>query len=181
MIQRKTIFTICVLFMTLLLALRTQNVTIDSKAFAELPVPTLNSNTTTNNNATMTMHTSNSIQGSNFNVLKQEEPVIRKLILSNVDNAISVAKASIKSAIPVNVNTKIINQLTNSGVVTTQGVDMTKKIIAIELTDAINTIAPNFASHVVHQPIVVVDNQAICNGIASPTKASCSFTINLHG
>jgi hypothetical protein len=172
------IFTICVLFMALLLALRTQNVTIDSMAFAELPVPTLNSNITTNNNATMTIHTSNSIQGSNFNVLKQEEPVIRKLILSNVDNAISVAKASIKSAIPVNVNTKIINQLTNSGVVTTQGVDMTKKIIAIELTDAINTIAPNFASHVVHQPIVVVDNQAICNGIASPTKASCSFTIN---
>jgi hypothetical protein len=65
---------------------------------------------------------------------------------------------------------------------TTQGIDMTKKIIAIELTNAINTIAPNFASHVVYLPIrVVVDNQAICNGIASPTKASCSFTINLHG
>jgi hypothetical protein len=77
------------------------------------------------------------------------------------------------------VSTIIINQLTNSGVVTTQGIDMTKKIIAIELTDAINTIAPNFASHVVHQPIVVVDNHVICNGIASPTKASCSFTIKL--
>jgi len=62
---------------------------------------------------------------------------------------------------------------------TTQGVDMVKKLIAIELTNAINTIAPNF--HVVHQPIrVIVDNQAICNGIASPTKASCSITINLH-
>jgi hypothetical protein len=170
--------------MTLLLALRTQNVTIDSKAFVELPVPTLKANTTvgTNNNATMTIHTTNSIQGSNFNVLKQEEPVIRKAILSNVDNAIFIAKGSVKGAIPVNVNAKIINQLTNSGVDTTQGIDMTKKIIAIELTDAINTIAANFASHVVHQPIrVVVDNQAICNGIASPTKASCSFTINLHG
>jgi len=60
---------------------RTQNVTIDSKAFADLPVPTLKSNTTvgTNNNATMTIHTTNSIQGSNFNVLKQEEPVIPDL------------------------------------------------------------------------------------------------------
>jgi hypothetical protein len=71
------------------------------------------------------------------------------------------------------VNAKIINQLTNSRVDTTQGIDMTKKIIATELTDAINTIAPNFASHVVNQPVrIAVDNQAICNGIASPTKAS---------
>jgi len=50
--------------MALLLALRTQDVTVDSKAFAELPVPTLKSNTTigTNNNVTMTVHTTNSIQ-----------------------------------------------------------------------------------------------------------------------
>jgi hypothetical protein len=149
---------------------------IDSKAFAELPVSTLNSNTTvgTNNNATMIIHTTNSIQGSNFNILKQE-PVIRKLILSNVDNAIFLAKGSVKSAIPVNVNAKIINQLTNSRVDTTQGVDMIKKLIAIELTDALNTIAPNSISH-----RIAVDNQAVCNGIASPTKAACSFTINLH-
>src|SRR5215469_5799286 len=168
------IFTICALFMVLLLSLCTENVTIDSKAFAELPVPTLKSNTTvgTNNNATMTIHTTNSIQGSNFNLLKQEEPVIRKLILSHVDNAIFLAKGSVKSAIPVNVNAKIINQLTNSGVDTTQGIDMTKKIIAIELTNVINTIAPNSISH-----RIAVDN----HGIASPTKASCSFTINLHG
>ena len=64
----------------------------------------------------------------------------------------------------------------SSRVDTTQGVDMIKKLIAIELTDALNTIAPNFISH-----RIVVDNQAICNGIASPTKASCSFTINLYG
>jgi hypothetical protein len=174
-----SVFSICVL---ILLAFCTQNITIVSKAFAELPVPAVTSNASLapSNNATITIHTTNSIQGSNFNILKQEEPGIRKAILSNVDDAIFLAKG-IKSTIPVNVNTKIINQLTNSGVVTTQGIDMTKKIIAIELTDAINTIAPNFASHVVHQPIVVVDNQAICNGIASPTKASCSFTINLHG
>src|SRR5215469_15482328 len=139
------IFTICALFMVLLLALYTENVTIDSKAFAELPVPTLKSHTTigTNNNATMTIHTTNSIQGSNFNILKQEEPVIRKAILSNVDNAVFLAKGSIKSTIPVNVNAKIINQLTNSRVDTTQGIDMIKKLIAIELTDALNTIAPN--------------------------------------
>ena len=106
------IFTICVLFVALLLALRMQNVTINSKAFAELPAPTL-SNTTigTNNNATMAIHTTNSIQGSNFNVLKQEEPVIRKAILSNVDNAVFLAKGSIKSTIPVNANGKIINLL----------------------------------------------------------------------
>ncbi|HYV52271.1 MAG TPA: hypothetical protein VE971_03165 [Candidatus Eisenbacteria bacterium] len=51
---------------------------------------------------------------------------------------------------------------------------MIKKLIAIELTDALNTIAPNSISH-----RIAVDNQAICKGIASPTKASCSFTINL--
>jgi hypothetical protein len=91
-----------------------------------------------------------------------------------------IAKGSVKSTIPVNVNAKIINQLTNSRVDTTQGIDMTKKIIATELTDAIYPSAPLDISHFVHQPARVVDNQAICNGIASPTKASCSFTINLH-
>jgi hypothetical protein len=55
-----------------------------SKAFAdEVQVPTLKSN-----NAPMTIHTINSIRGSNLNVLKQEEPVIRKAILSNVDNVL---------------------------------------------------------------------------------------------
>ena len=47
-------------------------------------------------------------------------------------------------------------------------VDMIKKLIAIELTDALNNIAPNSISH-----RIAVDNQAICNGIASP-KASGS-------
>jgi hypothetical protein len=170
------------LLMVLPLALCTQNIAIDSKAFAEPPVPTVKSNTTVapNNNATMTIHTTNSIQGGNLNVLKQEEPVIRKIILSNVDNAIFIAKGSVKGVIPVNVNAKIINQLTNSRVDTTQGIDMTKKIIATELTDTIDTTAPHFASPFVHQPVrVVVDNQAICDGVSS-TKPSCSFTINLH-
>jgi hypothetical protein len=143
MIQRKTIFTICALIFVQLLSC-TQSNTIDSKASAELAVPTVKSNTTMapNNNGIITIHTTNSIQGSNFNLLKQEEPVIRKVILSNVDNAIFIAKGSVKSAIPVNVNAKIINHLANSRVDTTQGIDMTKRLISTELNDAINTIAP---------------------------------------
>jgi hypothetical protein len=177
MIQRKTIFTICTLIMVQLLAC-TQSNTIDSKASAELAVPTVG----TINNATMTIHTTNSIQGNNLNVIKQQVTGIRKAILSDVDNAIFIAKGSVKSAIPVYVNAKIINQLANGRVDTTQGIDMTKRLIATELVNVINATTPNFASHFVHQPVrVVVDNQAICNGIASPTKASCSFTINLHG
>ena len=101
------IFTI-VLTMVLLLASCIQNIAVGSKAFAELPVPTLKSNPTvaTNNNATMTIHTTNSITGSTFSVLKQEEPVIRIAILSNVDNAIFLAKGSARSAVPVNVMQK---------------------------------------------------------------------------
>src|SRR5215831_18345588 len=118
-----------------------------------------------NSTGTISIHTVNAIQGSNSTILVQEEPGIRKAILSDVDNAIFIAKGSVKSAIPVNVNAKIINQLTTGGVDTTQGIDMTKKIIAIELTNVINTIASNFASH-----RIAVDNHAICNGIASPTK-----------
>ncbi|MGC2574312.1 MAG: hypothetical protein WA364_22585 [Candidatus Nitrosopolaris sp.] len=83
--------------------------------------------------------------------------------------------------IPVNVSAKIINQLNNNRVDTTQGIDMTKKIIATELTNAINATTPNFVSHFVLQPArVVVDSLAICS-IASPTKAACSFTVNIHG
>jgi hypothetical protein len=75
------------------------------------------------------------------------------------------------------VNAKIISQLNNDRIDTTQGIDMTKKLTATELTNAMNATTPNPLSHLVHQPArVVVDNQAICSGIAS-TKA-CSFTIN---
>jgi hypothetical protein len=57
-------------------------------------------------------------------------------------------------------------------------VDMTKKLIATELTNAINATSPNLLS----QPArVVVDNEAICSGIASATKAACSFIVNIHG
>src|SRR5215471_1711288 len=82
-----------------------------------------------NSTGTISIHTVNAIQGSNSSILVQEEHGIRKAILSDVDNAIFIAKGSVKSAIPVNVNAKIINQLTTGGVDTTQGIDMTKKII----------------------------------------------------
>jgi hypothetical protein len=128
-----------------------------------------------NSTGTISIHTVNAIQGSNSSILVQEEPGIRKAILSDVDNAIFIAKGSVKTAIPVNVNAKIINQLANGRVDTTQGIDMTKRLIATELVNVINATTP------LHQPVkVVVDNQAICNGIASPSKASCSFIINLH-
>ena len=178
-----------VLIIVLSLALCTQSTAIDSKAFGQLPIPNVKSSTSgiitssvATNNVTLTIHITNSIQGNNFNTIKQEEPVIRKAILSNINNAIFVARGSVKSLIPVNVNAKIINQLNNNRVDTTQGIDMTKKLIATELTNAINATTPNIVvSHFVHQPArVVVDNLAICSGIASP-KAACSFTINLHG
>lgn len=186
------ILTTSVLIVTLLLALCSQNITFHSKAYAQLPVPNVKSNAsriitsaavTSNNNAIITIHTTNSIQGNNFNVIKQEEQVIRKAILSNIDNAISIAKGSVRSVIPVNVNAKIINQLANSRIDTTQGTDMTKKLIATELVNAINTTATNSnaPSQLLHQPTkIAVDNQAICTGIASANKAACFFTINIH-
>jgi hypothetical protein len=79
---------------------------------------------------------------------------IRKAILSNIDNAIFLAKGSVRSAIPVNVDAKIINQLANSRIDTTQGIDMTKRLIATELTNAINSTAANnnALSQSLHQP-----------------------------
>ncbi|MGC2572654.1 MAG: hypothetical protein WA364_14170 [Candidatus Nitrosopolaris sp.] len=89
-----------VFIIVLLLALCTQNITIGSKAFAQLPVPNVNSNTSsvaTNNNVTMTIHTTNSIRGHNFNAIKQVEPVIRRAILSNINNAVLLHKSFISS------------------------------------------------------------------------------------
>jgi lipopolysaccharide export LptBFGC system permease protein LptF len=184
------IFMISALIIVLLLALSPQNISTESKAFAQLPVQNAKSNASrlanpssaiTTNNGIITIHTTNSIQGNNFNVIKQQEPGIRKAILSNIDNAIFIAKGSVKTAIPVNVNAKIINQLANSRVDTTQGIDMTKRLTATELMNAINATTPSFISHFVYKPArVIVDNEAICSGIASPTKAACAFTIDIH-
>jgi hypothetical protein len=61
--------------------------------------------------------------------------------------------------LPVNVNAKIINQLANGRVDTTQGIDMTKRLTATELINAINATTPSFVSHFVYQPPrVIVDN-----------------------
>jgi len=143
---KNLILTTSVLIVTAL-TLCAQNITFHSNAYAQLPVPNVKSNAsriitsaaaTSNNDAIITIHTTNSIRGNNFNVIKQEEPVIRKAILSNIENAIFIAKGSVRSAIPVNVNAKIINQLAKSRIDTTQGIDMTKRLIATELTNAIN-------------------------------------------
>ena len=186
------IFTMSIFTIALLLVLCSQNIIFYSKAYAQLPISDVKSNAsriitsaaaTNNNNGIITIHTTNSIQGNNFNIIKQEEPVIRKTILSNVDNAIFIAKGSVRSAIPVNVNAKIINQLANSRMDTTQGTDMTKRLIATELTNAINATATNniASSQLLHQPKkITVDNQAICTGISSSTKAACTFLINIH-
>src|SRR5215469_7999424 len=181
------IFTISALIIILLLALCPQNITIESKASAQLPVSNVKSNTSrlanpssavTNNDAIITIHTTNTIQGNNLNAIKQQVYGIRKAILSNIDNAIFIAKGSAKNTIPVNVNAKII---ASGRADTTQGIDMTKRLIGIELTNAINATTPSAVSNFVYQPArVIVGNQAICSGIASPTKAACAFTIDIH-
>ncbi|HEY7081625.1 MAG TPA: hypothetical protein VH500_18180 [Nitrososphaeraceae archaeon] len=187
------IFMISVLTVILLLALCLQNITIESKASAQLPVPSLNPNssiltnpspavTTSNDNTTITIHTTNSIQGNRSNLIKLL-PLIRKAIASNIVNAILMAKGSVESTIPVNVNAKIINQLADGRVDTTQGIEMTNRLIATELINAINLITTNndLPSHLPQQSIrVAVDNQAICTSIASASKAACFFTINIH-
>jgi hypothetical protein len=134
-------------------------------------------------NATISIHTTNTIQANNFNVLNQEKALVRKAVLSNIDNAIFMAKGSVRNTIPVIVNAKIINQLANNRIDTTQGVNMTKSLAATELANAISTIIPisNITSQNAQQPAkVVVDDQAICSGIASPTSAACAFTISIH-
>jgi hypothetical protein len=181
---RYLILTVLTLIVVLLLALCPENVTIDSRAFAQIPVPNVKPNTsaaTSTNTSTITFQTTNSIQGNSINLIKLL-PVIRKAILSNIDNAIFMAKGSVKSTVPVNLNARIMNQLANR-IDTTQGIDMTKRLIATELINAINATATNsnIPFHLLQQPIkVAVDNQAVCSGIASAGKAACSFTINIH-
>jgi hypothetical protein len=126
-------------------------------------------------NDTISIHTKNTIQANNLNILKQERS-LRKVVLSNIDDAIFIAKGGVKNTIPVIVNAKIINQLANNRVDTTQGLYMTKSILATELANAINTIQSLNSQ----QPAkVAVDNQAICSGIASSTSAACDFTISI--
>ena len=126
-----------------------------------------------NSTATISIHTVNTILESNNTILIREEPVIRKVIASNINNAILMAEGSVKGNISVSVNTKVINQLANR-VSTTQGIDFTKALVATELVNAINATKTN------GNTAVVVDNQAICTGIFSPINAACTFTITIH-
>jgi len=184
------IFVKTTLITAIILALYSQSSIIDSRAFVQLTIPNdpNNSNISrvttsagvSSNGATMTIYTTNLIQGNNLNAI---EPVIKKAILSNINNALFLAKGSVNSSIPVNVSARIINQLGNNRVDTTQSIDMTKKLVATEVLNAINSITTksNTASHIVQQSTkIVVGNQAICSGIASP-KLACSFTISIHG
>src|SRR5215469_2756587 len=99
------IFTMSIFTIALLLVLCSQDITFHSKAYAQLPISDVKSNAS--------RIITSAAATNNINIIKQEEPVIRKAILSNVDNAIFIAKGSVRSAIPVNVNAKIINQLAN--------------------------------------------------------------------
>ena len=125
------------------------------------------------NNGTISIHTVNTILGSNNNVLIQEEPILRKLIVANINNAVLMAEGSVKDNLPVSVNTKIINQVANR-VSTTQGIGFTKELLATELFSAINAIKTNGNTS------VVVDNLAKCTGISPPTNPACAFTISIR-
>ena len=172
------IWAVSVLPLTILvLMFQTQTNMFFPQTFGLLPIPSLS-----NHIPSISIHTLNTIQANSFNIIKQEEAAVRKALLSDIDHVILIAKGSTKSTIPVSVDAKIINQMTNSRTDTTQGVDMTKSLVATELANAINTIIANSnASQNGQQPTkVVVDNQATCSGIATPTSAACSFTIAIH-
>jgi glutamate mutase epsilon subunit len=118
-------------------------------------------------------------------MLIQEEPVLKKVIIGNINDALFIAKGSTKNNISVAVNAKIINQLANNRISTTQGLDFTKKLVATELANVINKVVGNNntsnAAHTGSILQVVVDNQATCSGIASPTNAACTLLVNIHG
>lgn len=148
--------------------------------------PTSVRNAANSNTATINIHTVITIQGSNNNILIRDEPSIRKAIVANINNALLMAKGSVKDNISVSVNTKIINELANR-VSTTQGIDFTKALVATELVNAINTIKTNGNTATTNSTLaqqqlekIVVDNQATCTGVSSPTSAACAFTINIH-
>jgi hypothetical protein len=175
---------IAVTLTLLLLVLFTGNILVSS-VFGQPLIHGAKTNSITSplRNATISIHTTTTIQANNFNVLRQEKALVRKAVLSNIDDAIFMAKGSVKNTIPVIVNAKIINQLASNRTDTTQGVNITKSLAATELANAISAISPtsNITSQNAQQPAkVVVDNQAACRGIASPISAACVFTISIH-
>ena len=140
----------------------------------------------TSNAGTVTINTTNVIQGSN-NLLKSQEPMIKRAIAAAIGNAVLITKGSITSHIPASVNAKVVNQLDNNRVSTTQGINFTRSVVALAVANAIDTMmkksnttttGTTVTEHQVQR--VVIDNQAICSGIASPTSAACNFIIDLH-
>src|SRR5207249_8661635 len=93
-----------------------------------------------NHTSSISIHTLNTIQANNFNIIKLEEAGVRKAVLSDIDHVIFIAKGGAKNTFPVNVDAKIINQVANSRTDTTQGVNMTKSLVATELANSIDTI-----------------------------------------
>ena len=148
----------------------------------------------TSSSNTVTIHTTNVIQGSSINLLKAQEAMIKRAVAAAISNAVLITKGSVTSNIPVSVNAKIINQLDNNRISTTQGIDFTKSVVALELANVINTMmknsktvgtaanttAPTSSITERQLPRVVVDNQAICTGIGSSTNPACDFSISIH-
>lgn len=103
---------------------------------------------------------------------------LRKIVHSDMGNAISIAKGSVKSTIPVSVSASI-NQLANNRKDTTEGVDITKRLVATELANAMSTLLPNASTTSKNDEQaskVVIDNQAVCTDIPSPWNTACAFT-----
>lgn len=166
---------------------------VGMSVFGQLPSAILPSNKSTitvsssnpslavsNSFGAVSIHTINVIQVSSMNLLKAQGAMIKRAVAAAISNAVLIAKGSVRSSIPVSVNAKMINRLDNR-VSITQGIDFTKQLVATELVNAINTIIANSnTTAIAHaEPIsqVVVDNQAICTGIGSSTKAACDFRI----
>src|SRR6266516_4850931 len=98
--------------------------------FGQLPPAILPSNepimiSNSSNSNTVTIHTTNVIQGSTINLLKAQEAMIKRAVAAAISNAVLITKGSVTSNIPVSVNAKIINQLDNNRISTTQGIDFT--------------------------------------------------------
>ena len=85
----------------------------------------------TSSSNTVTIHTTNVIQGSTINLLKAQEAMIKRAVAAAISNAVLITKGSVTSNIPVSVNAKIINQLDNNRISTTQGIDFTKSVVAL--------------------------------------------------
>src|SRR5438876_7921856 len=100
----------------------------------------------TSSSNTVTIHTTNVIQGRSINLLKAQEAMIKRAVAAAISNAILITKGSVTSNIPVGVNAKIINQVDNNRVSTTQGINFTRAVVALELANAINTKMTNIST-----------------------------------